>query len=65
MCCGGKGGRAIAAHEPHADCRDGRKDFNSVAYLIATKNGLDLCSIAGTGARGLVLREDVLRALGR
>jgi len=65
MCCGGGRRRPEPGHEPHADCAGARKDFQADAWLIAVKNGLDLCSIHGSGAGGLVLRGDVERALGR
>ena len=64
-CCGGGPGNQ-AVREPNAVC-DGRiVVFMADAYLMATRRGLDLCSIRPTGRGGsIVNRMDVLRAMGQ
>ncbi len=63
MCC--RNVRAQAGHEPHADCPDGRRNFKPDAWLVVERFGLDPCRITGTGRGGLVLRQDVERAMER
>lgn len=62
-CCGG--GRVPPAGDPVAICGDERREFKGDAWIMVHKHGLDPCSVQGTGFEGLVLRQDVLRALGR
>ena len=59
MCCGGK---VAPVREPNIVCNGVAKFFAPGAWVIARKFGLDLCSIPGTGRKGLVTRYDVERA---
>lgn len=64
MCCGNR--KPINTQSGTlVPCPGGDKTFKPDAFVIAQKFGLDLCSITGTGLGGLVLRQDVDRALGR
>lgn len=62
-CCGG--GKAVPAGDPVVYCGGVRVEFKGDAWIMVHKRGLDPCSVRGTGRDGLVLRQDVLRALGR
>ena len=64
MGCCGKGG-AVPVGDPVVDCSGERREFKGDAWIMVHKHGLDPCSVRGTGFNGLVLRQDVLRALGR
>ena len=65
MCCGGGRRRPEPIREPNVNCDGVIVPFMADAYLMATRRGLDLCSITPTGQGGkIVNRMDVLRALG-
>jgi len=64
-CCGGASQvlKSPPRREPYVDCPDGTsREFNSVAWIIINKKGIDPCSVTGTGSGGLVTRQDAERA---
>ena len=61
-CCGGGTRPLVGRREPNVLCGGTYKIFAADAWVIVTKFGIDPCSVAGTGADGLVLRQDAERA---